>query len=59
MQFYDSLTKADNYKIDAIITSVQSIRFAEAVPLNDKIFQDFEKIKDKLITTDPEKFDSL
>ncbi|NPA07856.1 MAG: AIPR family protein [Chlorobi bacterium] len=58
-EFYDSLSKADNYKIDAIIASIKSIRFAEPIPLNDKTVQDFEKIKDRLIAIDPEKFDKI
>lgn len=60
LRFFDSvLTDSDKYKINAVSAAVKSVYTGTPEMLNIKTVNDFQVIKDKMITYDPEKFDEL
>ncbi len=57
---YDSiLSSADKFKIEAIINAIKTVGTTIPSNLNEKTVNDFQIIKDKLINSDPEKFDKF
>lgn len=58
-QFEDVLNDADKYKISAVINALRTVSTATASVLNEKTVSDFHHIQNKLIETDPEKFDAV